>query len=205
MADVRINALATTATTTASDDFLPVDGTTNGTRKLNAYSPSFGGNLSAAGNVSFDGGTFTFNEAGADKDFRAEGDTATHLFFLDASADRMGVNQSSPAARFDLSGNYAQNIVAVSVLDVDCATGNYFTKTIAADSTFTFSNPPASRSFAFTLEVTHTSGAITWPATVKWPNDTAPTLTTGKTHLFMFVTDDGGTRWRGAALINYVN
>ena len=42
MADIRINALATTAASTASDDFIAVDGSANGTRKLNAYSPTFG-------------------------------------------------------------------------------------------------------------------------------------------------------------------
>lgn len=36
MADARINALATTATAPAVDDFLALDGTTNGTRKLGA-------------------------------------------------------------------------------------------------------------------------------------------------------------------------
>jgi hypothetical protein len=117
----------------------------------------------------------------------------------------VGVNQASPAAKLDISGNYAQNIVAVPSLDVDCANGNYFTKTIAADSTFTFSNAPATRAFAFTLELTHTSGAVTWPAAVKWPANTAPTLTAGKTHIFIFVTDDSGTTWRGAALVDYVN
>jgi hypothetical protein len=161
--------------------------------------------LDATGNVGFDGGTFTFNDAGADKDFRIEGDTAANLFFSDASVDRIGINHGTPLARLDLNGNYASNITAVSLLDIDCSTANYFTKTIAADSTFTFSNPPSSRSFAFALELTHTSGAITWPAAVKWPKDTAPTLTTGKTHIFIFVTDDGGTRWRGAALVDYVN
>jgi hypothetical protein len=161
--------------------------------------------LDATGNVGFDGGTFIFNDAGADKDFRIEGDTAANLFFSDASVDRIGINEGTPLARLDLNGNYAGNITAVSLLDIDCSTANYFTKTIAADSTFTFSNPPSSRSFAFALELTHTSGAITWPAAVKWPKDTAPTLTTGKTHIFIFVTDDGGTRWRGAALVDYVN
>lgn len=96
-------------------------------------------------------------------------------------------------------------IVAVSALDVDCSKGTYFTKTIAANSTFTFSNVPTSVAYSFTLEVTHTSGTITWPAAVKWPSDTAPTLTTGKTHLFMFTTANGGTRWRGSALVDYVN
>ena len=161
--------------------------------------------LDATGNVGFDGGTFTFNEAGADKDFRFEGDTQTHLLFGDASVDRIGIALTAPAARLDISGNYAQNIVAVAALDIDCSAGNFFTKTIAANSTFTFSNVPATRAFAFTLELTHTSGSVTWPTSVKWPKDTAPTLTAGKTHLFMFVTDDGGTRWRGAALVDYVN
>jgi hypothetical protein len=51
MADKRINALTTTATSTASDDFIAVDGTTNGTRKLNAYSPTFGGNATVTGTL----------------------------------------------------------------------------------------------------------------------------------------------------------
>jgi hypothetical protein len=113
----------------------------------------------------------------------------------------------TPAAntRLDLNGAYAGNVTAVSALDINCSAGNYFTKTISTNSTFTFSNVASSRAIAFTLELTHTSGTVTWPASVKWPSDAAPTLTTGKTHLFMFVTDDGGTRWRGAALVDYVN
>jgi len=55
MADIRINALATTAASTASDDFIAVDGSANGTRKLNAFSPTFGGNLTVSGT-----GTSTF-------------------------------------------------------------------------------------------------------------------------------------------------
>ena len=41
MADIRIKDLATTASVTASDDFMAVDGTTNGTRKLSAATPAF--------------------------------------------------------------------------------------------------------------------------------------------------------------------
>ena len=149
------------------------------------------------------------------------GDTNTGIFFPAAdsiafteggaevfrieSNGRMGIGQTSPASKLDLSGNYASNITAVAALDIDCSTANYFTKTISGASTFTFSSPPASRAYAFALELTHTSGTITWPTSVKWPKDTAPTLTTGKTHIFIFVTDDGGTRWRGASLVDYVN
>jgi hypothetical protein len=104
-----------------------------------------------------------------------------------------------------VNGSYRGNIVAVGALDIDCSAGNYFTKTISGASTFTVSNVPSSRSYSFTLELTHTSGAITWFSGVEWPKATAPTLTTGKTHLFMFVTDDGGTRWRASALVDYTN
>lgn len=124
-----------------------------------------------------------------------------------ATTSTLAVGQASAATNteLDLAGTYAQTIVAVGALNIDCSTGNYFTKTINGNSTFTVSNIPASRAYAFTLELTHTSGTVTWFSGVEWPAGTAPTLTTGKTHLFMFVTDDGGTRWRASSLINYTN
>ena len=124
------------------------------------------------------------------------------LLYTDGSATFAG---SVDVAGLDVEGAQTSNIVAVAALDIDCGLGNYFTKTISGTSTFTFSNAPSGKSFAFTLEVTHTGGTITWPSAVKWPADTAPTLTTGTTHLFVFVTDDGGSRWRGAAIADYVN
>jgi len=116
---------------------------------------------------------------------------------------RTGVVVSSGG--LDLTGPYKENITAMAALEVDCSAGNYFTKTISGNSTFTFANVPTGCAYAFTLELTHTSGTVTWPASVNFPSDTAPTLTTGKTHLFMFITDNGGTRFRGSSLVDYVN
>ena len=97
-------------------------------------------------------------------------------------------------------------IVAMAANSVDCSLGNMFTKTITGATTFTFDNVPSGVEFSFTMEVTlNGSNAITWPASVKWNADTAPTLTDGKTQLFMFLTTNGGTRWRGSALVDYVN
>lgn len=109
------------------------------------------------------------------------------------------------AGRVQVTAAYDANITAVGALNIDCSTANYFTKTINANSTFTVSNVPSARVYSFTLELTHTSGTVTWFSGVEWPNGVAPVLTSGKTHLFMFVTDDGGTRWRGASAINYTN
>jgi len=50
MADTRINALST-ATVSISDDFLPIDGTTAGTKKLSAFNPTFGGNATVGGTL----------------------------------------------------------------------------------------------------------------------------------------------------------
>jgi hypothetical protein len=124
-----------------------------------------------------------------------------------ATTSTLAVGQSSAAANTDLdvNGAYAGHVVAVGALDINCSAGNYFTKTISSNSTFTFSNVPSSRAYSFTLEVDHNSGTISWPAAVKWAGDTAPTLTTGKTHIFIFVTDDGGSRWRGVAAVDFVD
>ena len=105
-----------------------------------------------------------------------------------------------------VTGGYTENIVAVSGTAVDCSTGRYFTKTITGATTFTFTNVPSGVAYAFTFEVTlNGSNAITWPGSVKWPADTAPTITDGKTQVFVFLTDDGGTRWRGSSLVDYTN
>ncbi|MEZ4156371.1 MAG: hypothetical protein R3B52_00125 [Candidatus Paceibacterota bacterium] len=47
----------------------------------------------------------TFNEDGADSDFRIEGDTATNLFFVDASTDRIGIASSTPTYRLSVEGD----------------------------------------------------------------------------------------------------
>ena len=103
-------------------------------------------------------------------------------------------------------GGYSESITAVSGTEVDCSTASYFTKTITGATTFTFTNVPTGVAYAFTFEVTlNGSNAITWPSSVKWPADTAPTITDGKTQVFVFLTDDGGTRWRGSSLVDYTN
>lgn len=77
--------------------------------------------------------------------------------------------------------------------------GNYVTATIAGATQFTFSNPLASpNASGFVLELTNGgSAAITWPTGTRWPGGTAPTLTAAGVDVLVFVTDDGGTNWRG--------
>lgn len=105
--------------------------------------------------------------------------------------------------RVEVNGPQQGNIVFLDSDTLDLSLGNYFTRTINANATFVFTNPPSGKAFGFTLELNHTSGTVTWPTAVKWSRDAAPSLTIGKTHLFVFVTDDGGVTYRGAALVDY--
>ena len=155
-----------------------------------------------SGNVSV-GGTLTY-------------DDVTNIDSVGLITARKGINVTAGVSTFaaathqnagtKVTGPYSGNITAMGANDVDCSAGNYFTKTITGATTFTFSNAPASVAYGFTMEVTlNGSNAITWPGSVKWPLDTAPTLTDGKTQVFVFITDDGGTRWRGSSNVDYVN
>lgn len=116
------------------------------------------------------------------------------------------ITTATISTSLDVDGAYTSSVSAVGALDIDLSASNYFTKTIAGDSTFTFSNPPASGTVgSFTLEVNYSSGNITWPGSVYWngAGQTAPTITAGKVQLYMFVTRDGGTTYRGALLADY--
>jgi hypothetical protein len=118
----------------------------------------------------------------------------------------VGLSAVSSNVDLDVTGAYAGNKVTMSGTSVDCSTGNYFCHTASSNTSYSFSNVPASgRAYSFILEVYHTGGSLSWPTEVKWPADTAPTLATGKTHLFVFITDDAGSRWRAAALADYTN
>lgn len=111
----------------------------------------------------------------------------------------------STGAIYD-NGSVRSNIVDLaSGTNFDLSLGNYFIRTVNGNVTFTVSNTPASRAFAFTVEITHTSGTITWFPGVVWPGGVAPVLTTNRTHLFTFVTDNGGTTWRAVANVNYTS
>jgi hypothetical protein len=99
------------------------------------------------------------------------------------------------------------SITATSTTNIDCADGNIFNLDLNVSiSTLTFSNVPANtKAFMMTLLVKQgTSGVetITWPASVKWPNGTAPTITAvaNKVDIVSLITYDGGTNWLG-----YVN
>ena len=88
---------------------------------------------------------------------------------------------------------------------IDCTAGNFFEAGITSNTTFTFTNPPASgTAYGFTLKITLAgSHTVTYPASVDWAAATAPdTPASGETDLLVFTTVDGGTIWYGARAID---
>jgi len=85
---------------------------------------------------------------------------------------------------------------------VDCEAGNVASHTLTENTTFTFSNPPASgTAYAMAIRIIQDASAsgytVTWPTSVDWPSATAPTLTATASAVdwFVFTTVDGGTTW----------
>ena len=71
--------------------------------------------------------------------------------------------------------------------------------TLTGNCTFTFPTATAGRSFMMFLKQDATgSRTVTWPASVKWPSSTAPTITAtaSKGDKFVFTAD--GTNWLGS-------
>jgi len=87
---------------------------------------------------------------------------------------------------------------------VNCEAGNAFSLTLSGNTTFTFSNPPASgTAYSFSIEIIQDASAsgfvVTWPSSVDWPSATAPTLTATASakDVFVFYSRDGGTTFYG--------
>ena len=101
-----------------------------------------------------------------------------------------------------VADSYNESFVTLSGTTpaVNCETGNIFELSTTGNTTFTFTNPPATgTSYGFTLRVT-AGGAhtLTWPASVDWPGGEAPEAPADtETDVFVFFTTDGGTNWYG--------
>lgn len=92
--------------------------------------------------------------------------------------------------------------ISSGALTLDCSTGNVFAVALNANvTTLTFSNVPTTTGTAYALSLALTANGtaytVTWPASVKWPAGTAPTLTStnGKVDTLVLATYDGGTTW----------
>ena len=109
--------------------------------------------------------------------------------------------------------NYSEKVNTIgntgASCNIDLADGAYVIATLDQTTSFTFTTGITTGSIGFALQLTNGSGgpySITWPVSVKWPNNVVPTRTTtdGKTDIWVFNTSDNGTTWYGnLALYNF--
>jgi hypothetical protein len=192
------------------DDLQAVTGTiTTLTTELNTI-------VSTSGLPIANGGTGATTASGAITNLGITA-TATELNYNDITT--LGSSEASKTVTADANGDvillqelkatsYNESYVAVTsssnATTVDCEAGNTFMHTLTENTTFTFSNPPATgTAYSMSIEIIQDAGAsgfaVTWPTSVDWPAATAPTLTATASakDVFVFTTRDGGTTWYG--------
>jgi hypothetical protein len=107
------------------------------------------------------------NGAGADKDFRLEGDTDEYLIFVDASTNRVGISQPTPAHTLDVDGEVNTNnwyYVDSARLPLYLPFGSY--DSLSSGMTVDGSNP-----FVATVDRTFTFASWAQAARVATTND----------------------------------
>jgi hypothetical protein len=106
--------------------------------------------------------------------------------------------RSAAIQDYSLVHNSLNNVSGSTTVNLEL--GNYASATAVGAVTWTFANPPTgARTGSLILELTN-GGAYTqyWPASVRWPSGSAPTLTSSGVDVLVFITDDAGSNWRGA-------
>jgi len=86
---------------------------------------SANGTLTVAGDVSFNGGNFLFNDSSADLNFTIESNGATHMVFVDGGNDRVGINNASPSKTLDVTGTFKVSGATEFSGDVDVDGGGF--------------------------------------------------------------------------------
>jgi hypothetical protein len=84
-------------------------------------------------------------------------------------------------------------------VNLDLSTANNFRRQFNGNATITFTNPPASNAFGFTI-LTVNAGQYTlnWPANIQWPGGIEfPLLTNTGVDVLVFYTYDAGTTYYG--------
>ena len=97
-------------------------------------------------------------------------------------------------AALDVISRGAYNTVSGGVIDLSLASGK-FAMTVNGAVTVSFSNAHATYREAVLIELTYTSGTVTWPASIAWKGGTPPALTAGKKTWITLYRTSAGTQY----------
>lgn len=111
---------------------------------------------------------------------------------------------TSPTVTTGTFTGYTETVVTANTTTaytINIANGTVQKLTLTGNCTYTFPTATAGQSFVlYQLQDATGSRTVTWPAAVKWPSGTAPTLTStaSKADIFAFTAD--GTNWLGRTI-----
>lgn len=119
-----------------------------------------------------------------------------------ASGDTVDIPSGSTATAMTFNDGYTEEVYSFNTgtaATIDLANGSVQIPTLTGNCTYTFPTATAGKSFIMLQKQDATgSRTVTWPASVKWPASTAPTITStaSKGDKFVFTAD--GTYWWGS-------
>ncbi len=130
------------------------------------------------------------------------GTSLTGVALLASDNTMSGVNTMIGRTDFvQYTETYSQPTISASALTLNLAAASHFIISLnSAITTLAFSNPPGSGrvgSFTVAFVTDGTVRAITWPASVHWASNVAPTMTgtNGKVDIIQCVTYSQGVIW----------
>lgn len=97
---ITIGTLDIASTAFFSSGTLPMNLASDNTTGIKIWSSNGSGTFTEA--VKFGNGETVFNDVGANRDFRIEGDTISNLFFVDASSDYIGIGTNTPSVKLHI-------------------------------------------------------------------------------------------------------
>lgn len=133
--------------------------------------------------------------------------TLSNVLEVNGSGDvnavvNLGVGVATPAAKLDLGGDYKEKVNTAnssSAYTINLSDGTIQFITLTANCTFTFPTVTAGKSFMLFLKQDATGGrTVTWPATVEWPFNIDPTITSTANRIDKYVFTAVGSKWYGS-------
>ncbi len=167
--------------------------------------------------------TFTAAQSFAASGILLKGSSTGYTTFASANASATAYTITFPAATVTVASLTGAETLTNKTIQAGTFTNGYTEETVTANTTtaytislangtvqlltltgnctYTFPTATAGQSFFLVQKQDATGGrTVTWPAAVKWPASTAPTLTStaSKADLFAFTAD--GTNWYGRVI-----
>jgi hypothetical protein len=202
-----LTSLAVTGDLTVDTSTLKVDSTNNRVGVVNA-SPAY--TLDVGGNANISTGS-TYKVNGVDTLSATTLGSAVAASSLTSVGTLTALTMGGTVSmadnvmgrpRFtDYAETYTTPAISSGTLTLNIENGNVFRASLNANiTTLTISNPSGTGnacSFTLIFDADGTARTVTWPAAVKWPGGTAPTLTStaSRSDMFVFYTNNAGTAY----------